>query len=350
MRNPLRRSAALVGLDIGSTSVKLVELSQHDGRHRVEAFGVEPLPPNAVVERNIRDPERVGEAIRRIAARARPRARRAAAAVPDAVAITKTIEMDASLSDDALHARITGQADRHLPFPIEEVALDFEVQKLSERNPDQVEVLLAACRREALEQREAAMRLGGFRPHVVDIEGRALHRAAALARPMIAPVPGALLGVVDIGAGTTRLQVSDPAGPIYVQEQRLGGHQLCAEMQRRHGLSPEAALDAVWRGRLDGQPDILAGFRTALVAEIDRALRVFRASSGQSVAGLLLAGGAAALKGLAPALADALAAPVHVAGPFAGMSFGPRVDRDAVAPCAPAMLTACGLALRAFDP
>ena len=341
MRNPFKTSNALVGLDIGSTSIKLVELSRHGDRHRLrhrlETFGVEPLPPAAVVGRNISDPERVGEAIRRLVRRIRCRTARAATAVPDAMAISKTIEMDASLSDDAMLGRIVDQAERHIPFPLADVAMDFEVRNLSERNPDQVEVLLAACRREDVERREAAMRLGGLRPQVVEIEGHAMHRALAVARSPVEAAPSGLLGpglfgVVDIGAAATRLQVSDPSGPIYFREQRFGGHHV--------GDDP-------FRGEADEVGDA-DGTGTALVPEICRAVHLFSASHGHAVDGLVLAGHGALVEGLAPALADALVTPVHLAAPFTAMSLGPRVDPDTLASSAPGLLTACGLALRAL--
>lgn len=350
--HPRNKLESLVGLDIGSTSVKLLELSKHDGRHRVEAFGVEPLPPNAIVDRNISDLDSVGEAIRRLAARARPRARRAATALPDSAAFTRIVEMDASLSDDALQSRIIAEAGRHIPFPLEEVAMDFEVQNLSERNPDQVEVLLAVCRRDEVEKREGAMRLGGLRPHVVEMEAQAIQRAAASAglttdgagRP-------ALCTVMDIGAGATRLHAFDGARPAYLQEQHFGGNRLTAELQRRYGWSDAEALLALRRGDLpvDADETVLQPFRAALGAEVERAVRQFQATADRPVGNVLLAGGTAALPGLADMLSHTLPAGSGVAHACAGMPLAARVDGDALAAYAPALLTACGLALRAFD-
>lgn len=353
MWHPRSKLESLVGLDIGSTSVKLLELSKHDGRHRVEAFGVEPLPPNAVVDRNISDLDSVGEAIRRLADRAGPRARRAATAVPDSAAITRIVEMDASLSDDALESRITSEAGRHIPFPLEEVAMDFEVQNLSERNPDQVEVLLAVCRRDEVEKREGAMRLGGLRPHVVEMEGQAIRRAAAASGPTDdgAGRP-ALLTVLDIGADATRLHAFDGAGPGYVQEQHFGGRRLTAELRRRYGWSDAEAELALRRRDLptDADETVLQHFRAALAGEVERALRQFQATADRPVGHVLLAGGATALPGLADLLGHTLPAGAGMADPCAGMTLAARVDGDALAAYAPAMLTACGLALRAFDP
>lgn len=352
MRHLRNKLESLVGLDIGSTSVKLLELSRHDGRHRVEAFGVEPLPPNAVVDRNISDLDSVGEAIRRLAARAGPRARRAATAVPDASAITRIVEMDASLSDDALQSRIISEAGRHIPFPLEEVAMDFEVQNLSERNPDQVEVLLAVCRRDEVEKRESAIRLGGLRPHVVEMEAQAIHRVAATAGPATdsAGRP-AVLAVLDIGAGAMRLHAFDSARQGYVQEHHFGGNRLTAELRRRYGWSDPEALLALRRRDLPADADetVLEPFRTALAAEVERALRRFQATADRPVGNVLLAGGAVALPGLAAMLGHTLPARAGVADPCAQMSLAARVDGDALASYAPALLTACGLALRAFD-
>lgn len=352
MRHPWNKSDSLVGLDIGSTSVKLLELSKHDGRHRVEAFGVEPLPPNAVVDRNISDLDSVGEAIRRLAARAGPRVRRAATAIPDSAAITRIVEMDASLSDDAMQSGITAEAGRHIPFPLEEVAMDFEVQNLSERNPEQVEVLLAVCRREEVERRESAMRLGGLQPRVVEMEAQAIQRAAVAAEPTTDGYGQlALLAVLDIGAGVTRLHAFDGARQPQVQEQHFGGNRLTAELGRRYAMSDTETLVALRRRELpaDAEEAVLRGFRAALVAEAARAFRRFQASTGHPVGKVLLAGGAAALPGLADMLGDTLAAPTGVADPCAGMTLAPRVDGEALAASAPALLTACGLALRAFD-
>ena len=164
-----KKSNILLGLDISSTSVKLLELSQSSDKFRVEAYAVEPLPPNAVVEKNISDVEGVGEAVRRVLSRSKSPSRQVAVAVAGSAVITKTIEMDAELSDDEMENQITVEADQYIPYPLDEVAIDFEVQGLSDRNPEQVEVLLAACRKENVEMREAALDLGGLKPAVVDI-------------------------------------------------------------------------------------------------------------------------------------------------------------------------------------
>ena len=230
--------------------------------------------------------------------------------------------------------------------------MDFEVQNLSESSPDQVEVLLAVCRREEVEKREGAMRLGGLRPHVVEIETQAIRRAATPTSPTTdsAGRP-ALLTVLDIGARATRLHAFDGARQGYVQEQHFGGSRLTAELQRRYGWSEAQALLALRRRDLPADADeaVLQPFRAALAAEIERALRQFQATADRPVGNVLLGGGTAALPGLARMLGNTLRACTAVGDPCGGMSLAARVDGDALAAYAPAMLTACGLALRAFD-
>lgn len=118
----------MLGLDISSTSVKLLELSRSGSEYRIESYGVEPLPENAVVEKNISDVEGVGEAIARLAESCKAKVKLAAVAVAGSAVITKTIEMSAELTDDELETDIQDQADQYIPYPLDEVSLDFEVQ------------------------------------------------------------------------------------------------------------------------------------------------------------------------------------------------------------------------------
>ena len=193
-----------MGIDISSTSVKLLELSRSGGRYKVEAYAVEPLPANAVVEKNIAELEGVGQALSRVLAKAKTSVRSVSVAVAGSAVITKTVEMEAGLSDDELENQLKLEADQYIPYPLEEVAIDFEVQGISPRNADRVEVLLAACRKENVEVREAALALAGLTAKVVDVEAYALERAYDLLAEQLGGVHDELtVAVVDIGATMT---------------------------------------------------------------------------------------------------------------------------------------------------
>ncbi len=347
------KSKLLLGLDISSTSVKLLELSRANDRYRVESYAVEPLPPNAVVEKNISDVEGVGEAIRRVLSRSKCSSRMAAVAVAGSAVITKTIEMDASLSDDEMENQITVEADQYIPYPLDEVAIDFEVQGLSERNPDQVEVLLAACRKENVEMREAALELGNLKPAVVDIEAHAMKRAFELLKPQLGSNPEDLVvAIIDVGATMTTLSVLAEDKSIYTREQLFGGKQLTEEIQRRYSLSFEEAGLAKKQGGLpdDYQEEVLEPFKEAVLQQVTRSLQFFFSSSQyDDVDYIVLAGGTSSIDGLAGMIETKLGTPTIVANPFVDMSLSSRVDADALANDAPAMMISCGLAMRSFD-
>lgn len=347
-----KKTNTLLGLDISSTSVKLLELSRSNDQHKVEAYAVEPLPPNAVVEKNISDVEGVGDAIKRVIARAKPGSKQAALAVAGSAVITKTIEMDAELSDEELENQITVEADQYIPYPLDEVAIDFEVLGLSERNPEQVEVLLAACRRENVEMREAALDLAVLKPAVVDIEAHAMKRAFDLIKAQLGPSSDELVvAIIDIGATMTTLSVLADDKAIYTREQLFGGKQLTEEIQRRYSLSFEEAGLAKKQGGLpdDYDEEVLQPFKEAILQQVTRSLQFFFSSSQyDDVDYIVLAGGTASIEGLNEMIEAKLGTPTIVANPFADMSLSSKVDANALANDAPALMIACGLAMRSF--
>jgi type IV pilus assembly protein PilM len=347
------KSNVLLGLDISSTSVKLLELSRSGDRYRVEAYGVEPLPPNAVVEKNISDVEGVGDAVKRLMSRSKASTNQVAVAVAGSAVITKTIEMDATLNDTEMENQIIVEADQYIPYPLDEVAIDFEVQGVSERNSEQVEVLLAACRRENVELREAALDLSGAKARIVDIEAHAMKRAFELIKPQLGSnADDLVVAILDIGATMTTLSVLADDRSIYTREQLFGGKQLTEEIQRRYSLSFEEAGLAKKQGGLpdDYEQECLPTFKEAVLQQVTRSLQFFFSSSQyDDVDYIVLAGGTSSIDGLAEIIENKLGTPTIIANPFIDMSLASKVDADALANDAPAMMISCGLAMRSFD-
>lgn len=346
-----KKTDALLGIDISSTSVKLLELSRQGERYRVEAYAVEPLPIGAVNDKNIVELEVVGDALARALIKARTRLRKAAVAVAGSAVITKTIEMDASLSDDEMDRQLQVDADQYIPYPLEEVALDFEVQGRSVRHPGCVNVLLAACRKENVEAREAVLALAGLTARVVDIEAHALARSWGLLGDQLGGEHATVM-VVDVGSTMTTLSVLHGGQMIYTREQLFGGRQLTEDIQRRYGLSAEQADRAKREGGLssDYPGEVLQPFCEALTQQVSRSLQLFIAGGqGSTVDHILLAGGTASVPGLRQMIEQRLGIPAQVANPFRAMSMGSKVNRAALASDASALLIACGLALRSFD-
>jgi len=348
-----KKANTLLGIDISSTSVKLLELSRTGNRYRVEAYAVEPLPANAVVEKNIAELEGVGQALSRLLNKAKSSVKSAAVAVSGSAVITKSIEMDAGLSDDELENQLKIEADQYIPYPLEEVAIDFEVQGPAARSPGRVEVLLAACRKENVEIREAALALAGLTAKVVDVEAYALERSYSLLAPQLGAGHDELtVALVDIGATMTTLSVLHNGRTIYTREQLFGGRQLTEEIQRRYGLSMEEAGLAKKQGGLpdDYESEVLQPFKEAVVQQVSRSLQFFFAA-GQfhDVDYILLAGGTASIPNLDRLIQQKIGTQTLVANPFADMALSGKVNAGALASDAPSLMIACGLALRSFD-
>lgn len=344
----------MLGLDISSTSVKLLELSRSGGKYRIESYGVEPLPENAVVEKNIADVEGVGEAIQRLVSRARTKVKQVAVAVAGSAVITKTIEMAANLNENEMENLLQVEADQYIPYPLDEVALDFEVLGPSPRNEDQVEVLLAACRRENVEMRQAAVELAGLKAKVVDIEAHCMQRAFNLVREQFTNEgdDDQIIAIIDIGATMTTLSVLTDAGTPYTREQLFGGKQLTEEIQRRYSLSVEEAGLAKKQGGLpdDYETEVLQQFKETVVQQVTRSLQFFYSSSAyDDVDHIILAGGTASIEGLAEMVATRLGTPTSMANPFVNMTFSSKVNSTNLNNDAPALMIACGLAMRSFD-
>jgi type IV pilus assembly protein PilM len=306
-----------------------------------------------VIEKNISDVEGVGEAIRRAVKRSGTRSKFAAAAVAGSAVITKVISMPASLSDDEMESQIQLEADQYIPYPLEEVNLDFEVIGPSEDDPERVDVLLAASRSENVEVRVDALEIAGLTATVIDVEAYAMENAFSLIKEQM-PDHGLdkTIAVVDIGATMTTLNVLHDLKTIYTREQVFGGKQLTEEIQRRYGLSYEEAGMAKRQGGLPDNyvPEVLEPFKEAMAQQVSRSLQFFFSSSQyNSVDHIVLAGGSSSIPGVDELIEQNQGVPTTVANPFSNMIISPKIKAQVLSNDAPALMIACGLALRSFD-
>ena len=348
-----KKSPPVFGVDITGTSIKLIELSRSGGRYRVEGYAVEALAPSAMAEKAIVDEHEVGGAIARAVSKAGSSAKYGVAAVAGSAVITKVINMSADLSEKDMETQIELEADQYIPFPLEEVSMDFEVLGISEADENEVEVLLAASKSENVDMRVAALELGGLEAKVIDVEAFALENAVSLiAEDLLAGGHEHVIGIVDIGSSVTAFSVLDKMKIIYSREQNFGGDQLTEDIQRQYGLSHDEAVLAKKQG---GLPDgyelaVLEPFKEAMVQHINRAQQFFYSSSSvESIDHLILAGGCSSINGFAEMVGTSIDIPTTLANPFANMSLASRVPAQSLSANAPAMMIACGLALRGFD-
>ena len=343
----------ILGLDISSTSVKLLELAQDGDKYRVQSLAVEPLPDNAVADKNIQDVEAVGATIQKAVKRSGTKLKNAAVAVAGSAVITKVIAMPAGLSDSELEAQIEMEADQYIPYPLEEINLDFEIIGESEHNPETVDVLLAASRSENIELRSAALAIGGLIPKIVDVEAYTIENSSKLIMHQLEDAgDDNIIALIDIGATMTSLNVVENNRLINTREQSFGGKQLTEEIMRRYGL----AYDEAGRLKKDGGlPDnyiqeVLEPFKETIAQQVSRFLQFFY-TSGQhnSVDLIALAGGCASIPGIDELVESQLDTPTVIANPFAEMSLASKVNPQSLSNDAPSLMIACGLAMRSFD-
>lgn len=345
-------SKPMRGVDISSSAVKLIELSKIGSDFKVEAYRVLPLPANTIVDKNIADLDALSETIAAVVKRSGSKLTDIVAAVSSSSVITKEIELPAGLTELQMEMQIEVEADQYIPYPMEEVAFDFDVLGEVENNPDLVRVLLAACRQENVEHRRQALEMAGFNPKVIDVESFAVERAYKLIEGQLDEVSDQVVTIADIGATVFSFTVLVDGKIIYNREQLFGGKQLTEEIQRRYGLSWEEAGEAKRKGGLpeDYATEVLAPFKESLVQHITRSLQFFYSSSHFNyVDQLFLAGGVSALEGLVDEVEQVIGLPTAVANPFANMQLHKSINPTALANDAPAMLLAVGLAMRSFE-
>ncbi len=349
-----KRNAPLIGLDISASGVKLVELSlAAPEEYRLERCAIEPLPRGAVVDGNIENIEQVSEAIRRVCKKSGTRAKLAALGLPPASVITKKIILPAGLSEEELEIQVETEANQYIPFALDEVSLDFDVIGPVANSPEDVEVLLAASRKEKVEDRVAVAEAAGLKAIVMDIESyaarAAIERVNALSRQDGA---SRITALFQIGAQVTHVSALLNGQVLYEREQPFGGNQLTQDIVRSYGLSQEEAEARKKSGDLpdDYQTELLEPFLENAALEVTRAIQFFFTSTPYTrIDQIFLAGGCAAMPGLVDIVASRTEVNTSVVSPFKGMQLGQDVREKQLRLDAPGYLVACGLAMRRFD-
>jgi len=346
------KKAPVIGLDIGSSYVRALQLSETGGGYRVEHFGMEPLREGVVVDKSVQDIEAISNAIERAVRNSGSRTKVCAIAVSGPAVFTKTIALPSDLAESDVESQVQIEANQYVPYPLDEVSLDFNVLGPSARNPDLVDILLAASKSENVESRQDALEAAGLVARVVDVEAFAIANAFELIRERDHLSKNEAVGIFDIGRDLTTLLVIRGGRVIYTREHPFGGHQLLEETMRRYDMTPEQAsfFERGEDGPDDFESEVLEPFQLNIVHQVSRALQFFASSNEYSpISTIYLAGGTASLKGLAPMVQEELGLTTRVADPLSGMDIAPSVAVSALKRNTPNLMVALGLALRGFD-
>lgn len=348
-----RQPAPLLGIDISSSSVKLVELVKNkSGEVQLERCAIEPLEKGWITDGNIEKFDEVAEAVRRVVKKSGTRTKSVAMALPASAVITKKITLPSGMTEQELEVQVESEANQYIPFSLDEVSLDFCVIGPSLSSPGDVDVLIAASRREKVQDRQGLAEAAGLKPVVLDIEPHASRMAAAR---LIQRLPGegrdAVVALFEVGAMTTSMQVLRNDDVLYDRDQAFGGAQLTQLIARQYGFSSEEAETKKRAGDLpeDYPSAVLKPFVQSLTQEVMRALQFFFTSTPYNrVDHILMAGGSASLPGLVEAVSQQTGFACSLVNPFDGMEIGGGVRLKKMAREAPSYLTSCGLAMRRF--
>ena len=348
-----RKHAQMIGLDISSSSVKLVELSQtNTGEYVLERFASEPFEKGWIADGQIEKFDEVAEAVRKVVTKSGTRTKQVAMAMPQSAVITKKIMLPAGLREEEMELQVEAEANQYIPFSLDEVSLDFCVIGPSTTSAGDVEVLIAASRKDRVQDRQGLAEAAGLKPAILDIES---HASRLAMQRLVAALPGegkdALVALFEIGAENTSLKVLRDNELLYDRDQAFGGAQLTQLISRQYGLSFEEAEAKKLAADLpeDFQSTVLGPFVDSLSQEIGRALQYFFTSTPHhKVHYVMLAGGTASLPGLKERVTELTGFASMVVNPFEGMKLGPSVRESKLRREAPSYLTACGLAMRRF--
>lgn len=348
-----RQPAQLLGLDISSSSVKLVELGRgKDGSLILEHCAIEPLERGWITDGNIEKFDEVAEAMRQVVRKSGSRTKNVAIALPPSAVITKKIILPGGMSDQELEIQVEAEANQYIPFSLDEVSLDFCVVGPSPTSAGDVEVLIAASRKEKVQDRQGLAEAAGLKPLIIDVESYSSRLAAGrLIKALPNQGTDTMVALFEVGAFTTSMQVIRNDEVLYDRDQAFGGAQLTQLIVRQYGFSPEEAESKKRNGDLpeDYEAGVLRPFVESMSQEIARALQFFFTSTPHNrVDYIMLAGGSAALPGLNEAVTAQTSFACNLANPFQGMQIGEAVREKKMRREAPSYLTSCGLAMRRF--
>ena len=343
------KSEAVIGIDIGTHSIKLVELVGSYANPRLVAWGIAPLPVGAFTENTIANAGLITETLNGLIIKSGAKGENVAVSISSSHAITKVLSMPTDISELEMEEQISIEALHFIPYPIDEVNIDFEILGPSTVNEEENDVLLVACRRSIVDDYIDLVEDCELGLNYIDIDTYALERVYRSQNSIgsRSDQPAALF---DIGSTTSHLMVVDDERVLYSRHQNFGAAQLIKLIRKEYGVSVEEAEEILQSSQPPG--DFLTAvqepFVEMLSQEVSRALQFFYSSSAFSnIDGVVLSGSCSALNGLAGDLEIKMRTKVTVLNPVTNATV--QINRDAIHAVAPSLSIAYGLSLRGLS-
>lgn len=339
----------IVGIDIGSSSVKLVQLREAKGGYQLASLGMAPLPPEAIVDNAIMDSSSVVQAIRNLVESQKIKTKNVATSISGHSVIIRKVQLPI-MTEEELEASIQWEAEQYIPFEISEVNLDFQILGPDSKDPSQMTVILVAAKKDFVNDYMAVFKECGLSPVVMDIDCFALENAFEANYGF---GEDEVVALINMGASAMNVNILKGGGTVFTRDIQVGGNMFNEEIQKRLGLSSDDAEKVKLGGEVAGiDPEAVADVVTdaaeTLAQEVQRSLDFFSATSAdEKVQKLFIAGGVAKISQVKSALEHRLGIPIEVLNPFQAIAVTDKgFDPEYIAAVGPLYTVATGLAMR----
>lgn len=342
----------LVGLDIGSSAIKVAQLKESKGRYFLQKFGVKPLEPEVIVDGTVMDEGRVVSAIQELFEETNIKNKYVAVSISGHAVIVKKISLP-PMPDEELEGQVKLAAEQYIPFDINEVNIDFHVLPPDPASDGQgdMAVILVAAKKDKINELTELVKTARLIPMVMDVDAFAIENMHGINYPLAQEETTAL---VNLGASVMNVNIIRAGSSLFTRDIPLGGNRYTEAIQREMGLSFEEAEESKKKegsGEATGMSvgNVLDSVNAEVASEIARTVDYFKTSGANAdLNRVLVCGGVAKAKGLIQQLSDRMQVPVEIADPFAEIdTTGCEMDPDLLAELAPSAAVGVGLALRA---
>ena len=346
------KNKPLIGLDIGSSSVKAVELKKLKKGYQIIGFGSESLGPDAVVDGAIMDAPGVADSIKRTLTVGKFKLKTVATGVSGHSVIVKRVVLPAATAEE-VEASIQFDVEQYIPFEISEVNMDYQVigPTMTANDDPATEVLLVVAKKDKIQNFTNVITMAGRQPEIVDIDGFALQNAFEANYPID---PNETVALLNVGASLMNINITKAGMPLFIRDVSVGGNQYTDILQKELQLNFQEAED-LKLGKTEGSEadmvhPLLESITDMLIMEVQKTFDFFRETyPSEAINRVMISGGTARIAGLPEKIQEIFGYPTEIMNPFKSISMGPKVDAAKVTSLGPALAVAVGLALRGFD-
>ncbi len=348
-----KKRKKMIGIDIGSTSIKVLELSKTGRSLIAQRYGSAPLNAGVIVDHQIKDIGEAAHSLLRAVKKSGTKTNRGVVCVPSSNVISKVISVQAEISDSEIESIVEVEASRIVPYELEEVNIDYIPMGPSAKNPEEQDVQIVVCKKDIVEDLVAVLEEADIEPAIVDVDTLTLSRVYALVHRGLIANDAQRIGVlIDFGFNTSRFMVFHNHRMVYNKSAAFGGKQLIDSINQQYGTPYDEAIVALHKGDLPSsfKTEVLKPFVRALVQEVLRSLQFFFSSSTYNkVDALMLTGGCAQIGNLEKIIEKRIEVPTQIMNPFASMRIGSKIDKHNFRKEIPTLSTVSGLALRGVE-